>query len=123
MQPTSRFEQHMASPNEAVPYAFQDFKTEDGEPLQQMPVQICSETGLKCIFWQDVRNTFQGVDCLHGPEYMTERAHRVIMFMVGQNGEVLQPLRIECASDAYQVIYHKQQEQLPALELQNRYRS
>lgn len=78
----------MTSPREAVPQVFQDFKSKDGEPLQQMPIQICSETGLKCIFWQDVRNTFQGVDYLLGAEYMTVRAFKIIMFMIGQNGEV-----------------------------------
>ncbi|KAF9313970.1 hypothetical protein BG003_004666 [Podila horticola] len=50
----------MVSSGEAASQAFQDFKGEDSEPLQQMPVQICSETGLKCIFWKDVKNTFQG---------------------------------------------------------------
>lgn len=35
----------------------------------------------------------------------------------------LQSPRIECALDAYQVIYSKWQEQPPALEFQNRYRS
>lgn len=78
----------MVSSGEAASQAFQDFKGEDSEPLQQMPVQICSETGLKCIFWKDVKNTFQGVDCLYGTVYVTSRVPRIIMFMFGQNGEV-----------------------------------
>lgn len=65
--------------------SFQAFKTKDGRPLQQLPSQICPETGSECIFWQNVQNTFHDVDYLeHGLRIKLSP----ILFMVDQHGEV-----------------------------------
>jgi len=64
---------------------FQVFKTEDGKPLQKLPAQICPETGVWCIFWQDVQNAFDGVDCVDLPEWTISRR---VFFMVDQYGEL-----------------------------------
>ncbi|KFH63393.1 hypothetical protein MVEG_10803 [Podila verticillata NRRL 6337] len=107
--------------NDNVP-AFQAFKTEDGKPLQKLPAQICPETGYKCIFWQDVLNTFDGVDYVEGPQSgVTSR----VLFLVDQYGEVMLPLRIRRdRTITYRVIYRERKGQLsPALELQYLYRS
>lgn len=64
---------------------FQAFETKKGEPHQQLPAQICSETGDWCIFWQDVQNAFPNVDFV---EEIWSSGEIRVPFMVGAVGEV-----------------------------------
>lgn len=75
----------MAPSPDSDPPLLQAFETKVGEPHQQLPAQICSQTGEWCIFWQDVHNAFPGVDFVG--EIWGSGVDRV-PFMVGQDGDV-----------------------------------
>ncbi|KAI9238449.1 MAG: hypothetical protein BYD32DRAFT_480283 [Podila humilis] len=112
------------------------FETNDGGPLQQLPVHVCPDTGSLCIFWQDVRNAFLGIDYVGNAQ--SDNTARVL-FMVDRYGNVagdtydepvafdfrLRPLRIGVHMKAsYRVLYRDHQGQLtPALELRYIYQS
>ena len=79
------FQQPMTLPKDIKTPVFQTFETEDGQPLQKLPVQICPETGHTCIFWQDVQNAFNGMDHVDGKR----GGHTIrVMFMINQYGEL-----------------------------------
>ncbi|KAG0098263.1 hypothetical protein BGZ93_000635 [Podila epicladia] len=114
----------MAPLKDAEPPALQAFETKDGKPLQSLPAHFCPKTGDLCIFWQNLQNTFHGVDYVNYMPREWDNAKRVL-FMVDQHGDVLQPLRIRCIDQfTYKVFYHKHQGELkPALEFESRYLS
>ncbi|KAF9282716.1 hypothetical protein BGZ74_002091, partial [Mortierella antarctica] len=109
---------------DAEPPALQAFKTKDGKPLQSLPAHFCPETGDLSIFWQNLQNTFHGVDYVDYMPRDWDNAKRVL-FMVDQHGDVLRPLRIRCIDQfTYKVIYHRHQGELkPALEFESLYLS
>lgn len=75
----------MALPKDTKTPVFQTFKTEDGQPFQKLPAQICPETGHTCIFWQDVQNAFNGMDHVDG----TQGGYTIrVMFMIDQYGDL-----------------------------------
>ncbi|KAI9235661.1 MAG: hypothetical protein BYD32DRAFT_488683 [Podila humilis] len=54
----------MASLNNSGPAVFQQFLTEDGAPLQSVKVRPISPYGDLGVLWNDVQDTFVGVDYL-----------------------------------------------------------
>ncbi|KAI9238419.1 MAG: hypothetical protein BYD32DRAFT_413882 [Podila humilis] len=97
---------------------FKAFQSEDGEPLAQIPALSCPETGKQYILWQDVEREFPGVD------YLRDTFRRLrTQYMVDQDVQVLQPLRIKCeVFSSYQVIYcNHQGHQTPALKFEYLY--
>lgn len=77
--------QPMAPSSDSDLPLLQAFETKKGEPHQQLPAQICSETGDWCIFWQDVQNAIPGVDFVWE---IWGSGEKRVLFMVGQDGEV-----------------------------------
>ncbi|KAI9233713.1 MAG: hypothetical protein BYD32DRAFT_118620 [Podila humilis] len=106
----------MAPSSDSEVPLLQALETKVGEPHRQLPAQICSETGDWCIFWQDVQNAFPGVDFVG--EILRSGENRVL-FMVGQDGDVIRPLRIRCLDlKVYRVIYLPQGQLPPTLEFE-----
>ncbi|KAI9238417.1 MAG: hypothetical protein BYD32DRAFT_413877 [Podila humilis] len=97
---------------------FQDFISKDGKLIAQIPALSCPDTGKQYILWQDVEREFPGVDNLK-----LNSRYRRIMYMVDQNLEVLQPLRIKCNKHGfYQVNYCNHREHhTPALKFEHLY--
>lgn len=77
----------MAPFKDIEPPALQAFKTKDGKPLQSLPAHFCPETGDLSIFWQNLQNTFHGVDYVDYMPRDWDNAKRVL-FMVDQHGDV-----------------------------------
>ncbi|KAF9308076.1 hypothetical protein BG003_011651, partial [Podila horticola] len=101
------------------PPTFQTFTSEDGEPLPQTIAHACLKRGRQYILWQDVQRVFPGVDYLRFTRGSNPRA----LYMIGQDGEFLEPLRIKCELFyPYQVVYrHHQGGQKPELEFEHHY--
>lgn len=46
----------------------QKFKSKDGTPLRSLRPHVCTDTGEKFLLWNDIQNTFEGIDHLEAAD-------------------------------------------------------
>ncbi|KAF9390106.1 hypothetical protein CPB97_009908, partial [Podila verticillata] len=82
---------------------FQQFVSEDYQPLASLPIHVCPETNERYVLWSNIQDAFEGVTFLR--YWSTTR----VLFMITQNGELYRPLRIQHKPQAYRVFSHRVQ--------------
>ncbi|KFH74116.1 hypothetical protein MVEG_01329 [Podila verticillata NRRL 6337] len=83
--------------------AFQQFVSEDYQPLASLPIHVCPQTSERYVLWSNVQDAFEGVVFLR--YWSTTR----VLFMTRQDGELYRPLRIQHKPQAYRVFSHRVQ--------------
>lgn len=61
---------------------FQQFVSEDYQPLASLPIHVCPETNERYVLWSNIQDAFEGVTFLR--YWSTTR----VLFMITQNGEL-----------------------------------
>ncbi|KAF9321346.1 hypothetical protein BG006_002634 [Podila minutissima] len=85
------------------PPVFQKFKTEDGEPLENLPTCVSDSDGGRHVLWSDIQLAFKGIHSLN----RSNEGIRVL-FMVDKDSVRL-PLCIAYRDAAYHVVLNREQ--------------
>lgn len=72
----------MARPDSLTPSVRQKFKSQHNHPLPSLSTYLCTESGKRFVYWDDIKGAFESVF------YLQDRSEERHLFMIDECAEL-----------------------------------